>query len=88
MEEKYCQSCGMPMVSTKTEYGTNADGSKNEDYCKYCYEKGAFTAEITMEEMIEFCVPYMATAESGMSEDDARKFMQGVFPTFKRWKAA
>ncbi|MDR2939528.1 MAG: zinc ribbon domain-containing protein, partial [Clostridiales bacterium] len=32
MEEKYCQSCGMPMVLTNEEYGSNADGSKNEDY--------------------------------------------------------
>ena len=28
---KYCQSCGMPL--TDELLGTNADGSKNEDYC-------------------------------------------------------
>ena len=27
---KYCQSCGMPL--TDEVLGTNADGSKNEDY--------------------------------------------------------
>jgi len=28
MEEKYCQSCVMPMGETEENYGTEADGSK------------------------------------------------------------
>lgn len=28
MNEKYCQSCGMPMGNTDELYGTNADGKK------------------------------------------------------------
>lgn len=86
MNENYCQSCGMPMGKTDEMYGTNADGSKIQDYCKYCFENGAFTQESTMEEMIEICVPHMASANSGMSEDQARKMMQEFFPTLKRWK--
>jgi len=35
MKQKFCQSCGMP--PTEDILGTNADGSKNEDYCMYCY---------------------------------------------------
>ena len=31
MKQKLCQSCGMPL--TEEVLGTNADGSKNEDYC-------------------------------------------------------
>lgn len=86
MEEKYCQSCGMPMGSTGEMHGTDVDGSKSGDYCKYCFENGAFTAECTMEEMIEFCVPHMASANSGMNEEDARKMMRGFFPSLKRWQ--
>lgn len=86
MEEKYCQSCGMPMGETNEMYGTEADGSKNEDYCKYCYENGEFSADCSMDEMIEFCVPHMASADSGMSEDKARNMMRDFFPTLKRWK--
>lgn len=86
MEEKYCQSCGMSMGNTDESYGTEADGSKNSDYCKHCYENGAFTSSsITMDEMIEICVPYIATAESGMNEGDARKMMKEFLPTLKRW---
>ena len=38
MKQKFCQSCGMPL--TEDVLGTNADGSKNEDYCMYCYKDG------------------------------------------------
>ena len=86
MKEKYCQSCGMPMGATNEMYGINADGSKSEDYCKYCYEKGAFTSKATMEEMIEMCVPHMTSANSSMNEDEARKMMRDFFPLLKRWK--
>ena len=37
--QKICQSCAMPM-SDDSLYGTNADGSKNSDYCIYCYKDG------------------------------------------------
>lgn len=48
MEERYCQSCGMPMGQTDALYGTEADGSKSGDYCHYCYAEGAFTVDCTM----------------------------------------
>ena len=37
---KFCQSCGMPLQA-EDQWGTNADGSLNEEYCCYCYQKGA-----------------------------------------------
>lgn len=86
MNENYCQSCGMPMGSTEELYGSNADGSKSTDYCKYCYEYGAFVSDCTMEEMIEFCIPHMVAAHAEMTEEKARSMMQQFFPTLKRWK--
>lgn len=86
MNEKYCQSCGMPMSNTEEMYGTESDGRKSQDYCKYCYDKGEFTAKCTMDEMIEFCVPHMATGNEGMSEDKARGMMKEWFPGLKRWQ--
>ena len=48
-----CQSCGMPMKSDE-DFGTNSDGSKNEEYCHFCYKEGKYTDEgITMEQKIE-----------------------------------
>ena len=78
----FCQSCMMPL-SPET-YGTEKDGSKNEDYCIYCYKDGKFTSDITMEEMIDFCVPKTAEA-TGMSEEEARKMSEELFPKLKRW---
>ena len=49
--ETFCQSCSMPMDGSDL-WGTEADGSKNPEYCKYCYSNGAFTHPgITLEEM-------------------------------------
>ena len=56
-EMKFCQSCGMPL--TDDVLGTNADGSKNEEYCMYCYKDGAFTGDFTMEEMADFCAQFV-----------------------------
>ena len=52
MEQKICQCCAMPI--DESTFGTEADGSKNQDYCLYCYKNGHFTKNCTMDEMIEF----------------------------------
>jgi len=88
MEERYCQSCAMPMGMTDEMFGTNADGSKSEDYCTYCFKDGVFTQDCTMDGMVEICVPHVVSSNPGMSEDEARKMMRQYFPTLKRWKVA
>lgn len=80
-----CQSCAMPMVKEE-DFGTNADGSKNTDYCVYCYTKGHFSCDTTMEEMIDFCVPLCSNGDPYENADEARKTMQEIFPKLKRWK--
>ena len=86
MNPKFCQCCGMPLGEGTDMQGTNADGSKHGDYCKYCLDKGAFTFNGTMEEMAAFCAPKMAAANPGMTEEQAEKAMLEWFPTLKRWK--
>ena len=85
MEERYCQSCGMPMGEGDELYGTNADGSKSEDYCSYCFADGAFTSDCSMDEMIEYCVPHVTEFNPAMSADEARAMMKDFFPKLKRW---
>ena len=84
-EMKFCQSCAMPMENVDLQ-GTNADGSKNEDYCHYCYKEGAFTKDDTMDEMIETCVPFVSKGDPWPDEETARKAMSELFPQLKRWK--
>ena len=85
METKLCQVCAMPMGDTDELYGTEKDGSKSKDYCKYCYDKGEILFQGTMDEMIEFCVPHMVEGNSEMTEEKARTMMKQVFPTLKHW---
>jgi len=87
MEERYCQSCGMPMGPTDELYGAEQDGTKSKDYCHYCYQNGAFTSECTMQEMIDYCVKPMLENVPGMTEAQARDIMGKTFPQFKRWAA-
>ena len=74
----------MPLHNAE-EYGTNADGSQNADYCVYCYKDGAFTKECTMDEMIEYSAGYAEMA--GMTKEEALVYAKEVFPTLKRWKS-
>lgn len=87
MQERYCQSCGMPMGETNEFYGTEKDGTRSKDYCKFCYTGGAFTADCTMDEMIDFCVGPMLENSPGMDETTARDIMQKMFPQLKRWQS-
>ncbi len=82
---KFCQSCGMPLARAE-DHGTEADGSASQDYCQYCYQKGAFTSSMTMEEMIAFCVPHMVAGNPGMTAEQAKAQMQQFFPMLLRWK--
>ena len=86
MENKqFCQRCAMPMEKAE-DFGTNADGSKNEDYCCYCYENGAFLyPEATMEQVIESCLPHVVP-DVFADEATAREAMNEHFPTLKCWK--
>ena len=85
MNHTFCQSCGMPMDDPALR-GTERDGTPSPHYCKYCYQNGAFTGDMTMEQMIDFCVPMTVQANPGMTEEQARARMRRFFPTLLRWR--
>ena len=88
-EMKFCQSCGMPL--NEQVYGTNADGSMNEDYCMYCYKEGRFTNDCTMDEMIEFCAQFVDEVNKNMpkpmTKEEYKEMMRSYFPKLKRWSS-
>ena len=88
MEQKFCQSCGMPL--TADVLGTNADGSKNEEYCIYCYKDSAFTGDFTMEEMAEYCAQfvddYNRHAGQSLSREEYKAMLLQYYPNLKRWQ--
>ena len=81
-----CQSCGMPMKKDPQNGGTNSDGSKNTEYCSYCYKGGAFTSpEInTPQAMQAFCIGKLK--EMGMPGFVAWLFTRSI-PRLRRWTA-
>jgi hypothetical protein len=88
MEQKFCQSCGMPL--TEEILGTNADGSKNEEYCIYCFKDGAFTSDFTMEEMVEFCAQFVdefnKNAGQNLTKEEYKAMLRQYYPSLKRWR--
>mgnify|MGYP003401523790 FL=1 len=82
MDNKICQSCGMP-IKSNLQLGKNKDGSINNDYCKYCYEDGEFIDQVTMKEYIELCSQY--GEQAGMTNEEMRIYCEKLFPTLKRW---
>ena len=77
-----CQSCSMPMVK-KEDFGTNADGSQNTEYCQYCYQHGNFAQlGATMEQVIGKSVEAMRHMKMPETLIEQTK---KVIPTLKRW---
>ena len=80
-----CQSCGMPLHKNE-DFGTNTDGSNNQEYCHFCFEKGDFTDKgITMEQKIEKLIN-IAVSQMNMPEAEAREMANKIIPTLKRWR--
>ena len=87
---QFCQSCGMKLTSD-ADCGTNADGSRCYDYCRYCYADGHFLQDFTsMEQMIDHCAQFIDEVNKlmphPMTTEEYRASMQQFFPHLKRWR--
>lgn len=83
--ETFCQSCSMPLDGQEL-WGTEADGSKNPEYCKYCYQNGKFTNPgLTLEEMQKRVTEKMD--DQNIPEDILEAAISRL-PSLKRWKNA
>ena len=80
-----CQSCGMPMQKGE-DFGTNADGTKNREYCGFCFKDGRFVDEgITVEQKIATVVE-IAKTQMKMPEEKAREMANNTIPKLRRWR--
>ena len=77
-----CQCCGMPL-SEDGIISKEADGSFNENYCKWCYADGTYTYG-SMDDLIDVCVGHMAN--DNFPEEQARTYMRQLLPTLDYWK--
>ncbi len=65
------------------DFGTNADGGKNNEYCSYCFRNGKFTEpNMTVEQMIEKCAGIMKQMQMSQAQIEQTKTF---IPMLKRW---
>ncbi len=85
LSQKYdiCQSCAMPLLNENIK-GTNKDNSKNNEYCKYCFENGEFTDDCNIEEMKNRCIEHLV--EKGIDRNESDIMLTKKLPQLKRWK--
>ena len=80
--KKFCQSCSMPL-DTPELMGTEKDGTKSNEYCKYCYQNGAFTdSSITMAGMKTLVKEKM---EERHIDNNIIELSMNTIPHLKRW---
>lgn len=78
-----CQSCSMPLTQAAL-LGTEKNGSKNQEYCIYCYQHGAFVnPAMTLAEMTALVKTQM---ENMKMEPDIIDIAIASLPSLKRWK--
>ena len=79
-----CQSCGMPLNKEEVK-GTEKNGLKTDDYCKYCYENGTFkNPEMNLEDMKKNVQNQMKKMQ--LHENVIQKAIN-ILPALKRWKS-
>lgn len=78
-----CQCCGMPLDDYSIS--KEADGSFNEEYCKWCYSEGEYTYK-NMGDLIDYCAEHMAT--ECFPPEQVRAYMADMLPKLNYWKRA
>lgn len=80
-----CQSCGIPLSLDERGSGTEADGTKNREYCSHCYARGEFLHPIiTMPQMI---LRASARLRDLHVPESSIARITGSLPSLKRWKS-
>jgi predicted nucleic acid-binding protein len=65
--------------------GTEKDGTKSNEYCRYCYQNGEFTnPDLTLEEMKEHMMRIME--KDKLSKDILERALNRL-PFLKRWSS-
>lgn len=78
-----CQSCTMP-IDNIADRGTEKDGSKNNEYCKYCYQDGnLIEPDMTLAQMKEMVT--MQMKKMNLPETIIQHSLNAL-PGLKRWQ--
>ena len=77
-----CQCCGMPLEDDILS--KEADGSFNEEYCKWCYTAGEFFYK-SKEDLLDYLVKNMPNTQNA-DENTRRKQFDAYLSTLKHWQ--
>lgn len=91
LNNRYCQSCGMPLRFDVEGYlGTNHDCSPSDEFCYYCLKEGKYIVDITISEMIDIWVKYTDKyneySGTNYSPQELKVILSKRLPTLNRWK--
>ncbi len=78
-----CQCCGMPLNDDGL-ISREADGSFNEDYCKWCYSAGDFAYK-SKDSLIDFLIGHMPNPDN-LSDEERRTQFDFYLSQLKHWK--
>ena len=79
-----CQCCGMPLTDEDL-ISREPDGTRNRDYCKWCYSEGRFTYA-DKASLLDFLIEHMPNPD-GTPEAERRAAYDGYLSELKHWKA-
>ena len=83
-ESAICQSCAMEMLEV-SDFGTEADGGLNSEYCTHCYEDGGFAdPDLTIDQMSDIVSDFIEADEVTMAE--AKAISKTLLSQLKRWQ--
>lgn len=77
-----CQCCGMPL-NEDSLISREADGSYNEDYCKWCLTDGEFVYK-SKKSLIDFLVGHMPNPDN-LKEEERRTQYDSYLSQLKHW---
>ena len=78
-----CQCCGMPL-SDDGMISREADGTYNEDYCKWCYAGGEFAYQ-SKESLLDFLISHMPNPDN-LPDEERRAQFDSYLVQLKHWK--
>ncbi|MCR5021569.1 zinc ribbon domain-containing protein [Ruminococcus sp.] len=76
-----CQCCGMPLDDSVLS--READGTFNEDYCKWCYTDGKYGYS-SLDELIDFLADHISNEQ--FTSEQAREYLSKTLPELSHWK--
>lgn len=80
-QQLICQCCGMPLDDSSIS--READGTFNEEYCKWCYD-GKGVVYQSVEELTDFLVEQMPLGN--WTKEEARSYFEALLPTLRHWR--